>query len=92
MLGNSGLLMDLTAIAAVHLAIYVIQRLSNRLYPELKTGQYQGLYFIFLPLGFGLFGGGLSYWATVPFVFGGVWALLAGVRRVLNEDRLSLDE
>ncbi len=51
-----------------------------------------GLYLILLPLGFGLFGWDLPYWATAPGIVGGVVYLLVVFKQVLNLEEASLGE
>jgi hypothetical protein len=70
----------LVGVIVVNAAIWVVLWFVRRGVPVLGKRGDSGLYMILLPLGFGLWGFDLPYWATAPIILIGLAELLLSFR------------
>jgi len=75
----------LAAVAAVNLCVWLAQKLVHRWIPALNRQSDMGILAILMPLGFGVCGFDLPYWAVAPFIIAGVVELLNSFRVILGK-------
>lgn len=77
----------LIGVIVVNAVIWVVLRFVRRGVPILGKRGDSGIYLILLPLGFGLWGFEIPYWATAPIVLIGLAELLLSFRMAFAAER-----